>query len=221
MPDELLPTLSLSLRIALTATAVVAALGVPLAWLMARRQFFGKPVVETLLTVPLILPPTVVGYLIILLLGTRGPVGRLLHDWFGVQVLFSETGAVLASVVVSLPLLLLPARSAFAGVERELEDIARLYGAGTLQIFWHVSLPMARRGISSGLLLAFARSLGEFGATVMVFGNLAGRRTLPIMIYDDFESRQFWHALPAVLLLTGVSLVVMVIYNRWGVGRQE
>jgi molybdate transport system permease protein len=213
--SDLISALSLSLRIALCATALVALIGVPLAYLLARKPFFGRSVIETLLTVPLVLPPTVVGYLIILTFGVRTPIGQLLDRAFGYRLLFSLPGAILAAVVVSLPLLLLPARAAFAAVEPEYEEIARLFGAGRLATFWHVNLPLARRGIASGLLLAFARALGEFGATMMVFGTEQGRQTLPISIYENYISRDFGQAAPAVVLLSAVSLVVMILYNRW------
>lgn len=213
--SDLLSALSLSLRIALSATVIVALIGVPLAYLLARKKFFGRSVIETLLTIPLVLPPTVVGYLVILALGVQSPIGQLLDRSFGYRLLFSLAGAILAAVVVSLPLLLLPARAAFAAIEPEYEEIARLFGAGRLQTFWHVNLPLARRGIASGLLLAFARALGEFGATVMVFGSQQGRRTLPISIYEDYTGNDFAHAAPAVVLLSAVSLAVMIIYNRW------
>ncbi|MBC8105967.1 MAG: molybdate ABC transporter permease subunit [Anaerolineae bacterium] len=213
--SDLLSAISLSLRIALSATVIVALIGVPLAYLLARRKFFGRSVIETLLTVPLVLPPTVVGYLIILSLGVQSPIGELLDRSFGYRLLFSLPGAILAAVVVSLPLLLLPARAAFAAVEPEYEEIARLFGAGRLQTFWHVNLPLARRGIASGLLLAFARALGEFGATIMVFGSLQDRQTLPISIYQDFLSGERLRAAPAVVLLSAVSFAVMIVYNRW------
>ena len=157
------PTL-LSLRVALTATAVVAVVGIPLAFVMARHQFAGRSIFDVILTVPLVLPPTVVGFGLIVLLGRQSFAGYWLERLFGLTIMFSVGGAALASAVVALPLLYMPAKSAFAGVDRDLEDIARLFGANPFQIFWHVSLPLARRGIAAGLLLAFARALGEFGA---------------------------------------------------------
>jgi molybdate transport system permease protein len=128
---------------------------------------------------------------------------------------------VIAAAVVSLPLLYLPARAAFAGIEPELLDIARLMGAGPIESFWHVSLPLARRGIGSGLLLAFARALGEFGATVMVLGDLPNKQTMPISIYDDYIGGNLRDAAPAVIALTAVSLVVIVLYNRSTLGRSS
>jgi molybdate transport system permease protein len=212
--QHLLHPLLLSLRIALVATALVALIGVPLAYLMARRRFVGRSILESLLIVPLILPPTVVGYFILLIAGARSPIGAMLSRWFGYSIVFHWHGAVVAAAVVSLPLLYLPARAAFAGIEPELLDIARLMGAGPVEVFWHVNLPLARRGIGSGLLLAFARSLGEFGATVMVMGDLPGKQTMPISIYNDYIGGNLRDAAPAVIALTLVSLLVIILYNR-------
>ena len=220
MRDLVGPTL-LSLRIALVATALVALAGVPLAFALARGRFQGRGLVDVLITVPLVLPPTVVGYLLILLLGRQSFAGGGLERLFGFTLMFNVTGAALAAAVVALPLLYLPAKSAFAGVDRDLEDVARLFGANPLQIFWHVSLPLARRGIAAGLLLAFARALGEFGATVMVLGILPNRETLPISIYVDAETGAMSRAMPAVLLLVAISMLVILVYNRWGVGKRE
>jgi molybdate transport system permease protein len=202
----------LSLRVALVATVLVALIGVPLSYFVARRKFRGKSLLDTLIIVPLVLPPTVVGYLILAAMGHRGAIGSLLDRVFDYSILFNWHGAVVASTVVSLPLLYLPARAAFASVDTEMEDLSRLMGANSLQTFWHVSLPLARRGIASGLLLAFARALGEFGATVMVMGQT--KPTLPISIYDDYISGDLQHAAPAVLTLSVVSLIVVFLYNR-------
>jgi molybdate transport system permease protein len=217
--NSLLQSLILSLRIATIATVVTALVAVPLAFFLARHRFTGKSLIETLLTLPLVLPPTVVGYAILRAVGLRTPLGAWLHEVLGVRIVFSEAGAVLAATVVSLPLLLLPAKAAFASIEHELEDVARLMGAGPIQLFWHVSLPIARRGIASGLLLAFARSMGEFGATLMVFGMGEGRMTLPISVYMDYESGG--SAVGAVCVLTVVSLSVIYLYNRSGADRRE
>ncbi len=217
--EELRDSILLSLRVALIATCVVVLIGVPCAYFVARKRFPGRSLVEALLTLPLVLPPTVVGYGLVMLLGNRGPLGSIFRP-LGVQFMFTELGAVTAAAVVGFPLLFLPAKSAFQSVEREMEDVARLMGAGTLGVFWHVSLPLARRGIASGVLLAFARALGEFGATVMVFGQMAGRRTLPLSVYNDYLTGDIPHALPAVGILLCSSLVLIVVYNRWW-GRPE
>jgi len=204
----------LSMRVALVSTLFVALIGVPLAYFMGRRRFRGKSVFEGLLIVPLVLPPTVAGYFILVLFGAHGWVGGWLYRAFGYSILFNWHGAVVASAIVSLPLLYLPARAAFAEIDREMEDLSRLMGANALQTFWHVSLPLARRGIASGLLLAFARGLGEFGATVMVMGDVEGRQTLPIYIYDQWVSGELRRAAPAVLILSFISLLLVLLYNR-------
>jgi len=201
----------LSLRIALAATAVASLIGIPLAFWLARRRPIGKAIIETLITVPLVLPPTVVGYILLRALGTQSLIGAWLKRHFDYTILFTEEGAVLAAFVVALPLLYIPAKAAFANVDSEMEDVARLMGANRLQIFWHVSLPFARRGVMAGLMLAFARALGEFGATVMVLGTSPRLRTLPISIYLDLETG---NPIGAVLLLTAVSIVVVYVLNR-------
>ena len=220
---DLWPPLLLSLRVALLATALVAAVGVPLAYVMARRRFPGRSLLEALLMVPLVLPPTVVGYLIIVTLGARGWAGRWLYHFAHYSIMFRREGAVLAAAVVSLPMLYIPTRAAFAAVEKEMEDVATLMGAGRLATFWHVSLPLARRGIAAGLILAFARSIGEFGATAMVLGISSdpGRVTLPISIWVDYEQRNLAHAAAAVAALSVVSLALVMIYNASSVSRQE
>lgn len=210
----LVPPMLLSLKVALIATVLVALIGIPLAFLMARRRFVGRNVLDALLIVPLVLPPTVVGYLILIVFGAHGLIGSTLRRAFGYSILFNWHGGVVASTIVALPLLYLPAKAAFANVEREMEDLSRVMGANGLQIFWHVSLPLARRGIASGMVLAFARALGEFGATVMVMGDLPDRSTLPISIYNDYISGELAHAAPAVIALAAVSLAMVLLYNR-------
>ena len=213
--------LLLSLEIAGAATLLTALIAIPLAYAMARQRFVGRSVVEAAIMLPLVLPPTVVGYLIIVGLGARGAVGRWLRETFDYSILFRVEGAVLASVVVALPLLYMPAKAAFAGVPRELDDDARMCGASRLQRFWHVGLPLARRGVFSGLVLAFARALGEFGATLMVFGWQPGRVTLPISVYADYEQGEFGNATAAVIALLVVSLALIGAYNASAAGRRD
>jgi molybdate transport system permease protein len=214
------PAILLSLRIAILATGLTALIALPLAFWLGRRKPRFINIIESIILLPLVLPPTVGGYLLIRLLGTQSWVGAWLKHSFDYTFLFRIEAAVIAATVVALPLLYLPAKAAFATVERELEDMARSLGANRLQIFWHVSLPLARRGILSGLLLAFARSLGEFGATEMVFGAQEGNVTIPISDYIDSDADPS-HALPAVLFLTAVSIIVIVLYNRLPATRQE
>ena len=213
--DDLWPPLRLSLLIASAATALVTVVGVSLAYLSARSRPLVRTALDGLLTLPLVLPPTVVGYLLIVLLGRRGWVGGPVYRWTGgYTVLFRPEGGILAAAVVSLPLLYLPARAAFADVDPDLEAAARLGGANAPQLFWHVSLPLARRGIAAGLLLAFARAIGEFGATDMVMANLNDRQTLPIAIYNRTLNGDLGQASIAVWTLTGLSLLIVLAYNR-------
>lgn len=214
---DLWPALWLSLRIAMTATLLACAIGIPLAFVLARHNFRGKSLAEGLILLPMVLPPTVLGYMLLMAFGARG----WLSPWLGgYSIVFRFEGAVLAAAIVALPMLYLPAKAGFASVERELEDIARLMGANRLQTFWHVSVPLACRGLVSGLVLAFARALGEFGATVMVFGWQPGRLTLPISIYADYEQGNLSHATAAVVALSALSLGLIMLYNASSAGRQ-
>lgn len=215
--NDLWPALALSLRIAAVATGLVTLLGVPIAYAFARRRFVGRSLIEGLILMPMVLPPTVVGYLILMAFGARG----WFSAWtFGYSIVFRFEGAVLAAAVVALPMLYLPAKAGFASVDRELEENARLMGANRLQLFWHVSVPLAIRGLASGVVLAFARALGEFGATIMVFGWQPGRLTLPISIYADYEQGELSDATPAVLALTAASLGLVMLYNSSAAGKQ-
>lgn len=209
--DDLWSTLSLSLRIASAATVVTALMAVPAAYVMARRRFWGRGMLEACILLPLVLPPTVVGYLILMAFARNGILGHWLGDY---SIIFRFEGAVLAAAVVALPMLYMPAKASFQNVDRELEDISKTLGANRFQVFWHVSLPLARRGLLSGLILGFARALGEFGATVMVFGWQPGRLTLPISVYSAYERGEMRDALPAVAFLLILSMALIVGYNR-------
>ena len=215
--SDLWPPLWLSVRIAFLATLLACGVGVPLAFALGRRRFWGRGLIEATVLLPLVLPPTVVGYLILMALGSHGWLSGVL---FGYSIVFTFEGAVLSGAIVALPMIYLPAKAGFASVERELEDVARLMGANRLQVFWHVSVPLALRGLASGVVLAFARALGEFGATVMVFGWQPGRQTLPISIYADYEQGELSHATAAVLVLSAVSFGLIGLYNASSAGRQ-
>ena len=214
-------SLWLSLRIAAASTVLTALVALPLASLMARRRFPGKSLLDALIIVPLVLPPTVVGYLLIVTLGANGWVGSWLNRVAGYRMMFQFEGAVLAAAVVSLPMLYLPARAAFADVDRDLEETARLMGAGRLRTFWHVTLPLARRGIASGAILAFARALGEFGATLMFYGWREDHLTLPISVYMHYEHGDGAKAAATSAVLAGVSLALIAAYNASAASRQD
>jgi molybdate transport system permease protein len=165
-----------SALMAAAATALILPPGIALAWLLARRRFPGKAVVETLVALPLVLPPVATGFVLLRLTGRRSALGSFLHQ-LGLEVVFTWRGVVLAMAVMSFPLLVRGARVAFEGVEPRLEQIARTLGASDLRVFSTVSLPLAARGILSGVLLSFARALGEFGATIVIAGTIPGRTT--------------------------------------------
>jgi molybdate transport system permease protein len=221
MSPQLWQTLWLSLRIAAMAVTLSFIVTIPLAYFNARSRYHGKSIVEALMVIPMVLPPTVVGYLIIAALGARGWIGQYLNQSMSYSIMFRMEGAVLAAAIVAAPLLYLPTRAAFAAVAREMEDAARIEGASRLQLFLRISLPLASRGIASGTLLAFARALGEFGATIMVFGIRLNHTTLPISIYLDYEEGDMHHALPAVVALCVVSWTLTLFYNRASLSRQD
>jgi molybdate transport system permease protein len=179
----------LSLQVSLTATLVSLPFGVALGRLMARRQFPGKGLVETVLSLPLVLPPVVTGYLLLVVLGRQGVVGSFLERQLGLSLVFTWGGAAVASAVMAFPLMVRAIRLAFAGVDPRLEQAARTLGAGRVETFFRISLPLARRGVIAGAVLAFARSLGEFGATILVAGNIRFvTQTIPLYIYDQVNT---------------------------------
>ncbi len=211
----------LSLRIASTATIIDGALIIPLAWFMARATFIGKSVFEALILLPLVLPPTVLGYMILMLFGVQGPLGGWTDRHFGYSIIFRFEGAVLVGAIVAAPLIYIPSKAAFGSIDRDLEDAARLFGATTAGLFWHVSLPLARRGLLAAVVLGFARALGEFGATVMVLGWQPSHLTLPISIYSAWTDGNLARANVAVIALSLISMVLIVAYNLSSSGRQE
>lgn len=176
--------LRLSLLVSCWAVAASLPLGIGCAWVLARRDFPGKTLVDGIIHLPLVLPPVVVGYALLVVLGRRGVVGAWLYDWFGVTVAFSWKGAAIASAVISFPLMVRAIRLALEGVDRGLEQAARTLGCGPLRTFWSVTLPLTLPGVLTGVILAFARSLSEFGATITFVSNIPGEtRTLPIALY--------------------------------------
>ncbi len=182
-PEEL-TALWLSLKIGLWCTALIAIPGIVTGWLLARVQFLGKAVVDGLVHLPLVLPPVVPGYLLLLVMGRQGPIGSWLYQTWGITLAFTWEGAVIASAMMAFPLMVRAVRLAVALVEPRLEEAARTLGAGPLRVWLTVTIPLSMPGILTGLVLAFARSLGEFGATVTFVGNVAGEtRTLPLAIY--------------------------------------
>jgi molybdate transport system permease protein len=203
----------LSLQVTAVATVLLFVFGLALALLLARSRFPGKTLVETVINLPLVLPPSVVGYYLLLGLGRGSP----LVEWLGWRILFTWQAAVIASAVVGLPLMVQAARAAIASVDPTLENAARTLGSSEPEVLWRVTLPLARRGIMAGLVLGSARALGEFGATLMVAGSIPGRtQTLPLAIYDAVQNRQYDLANQMVLLMTALSFLTL-----WWVRRME
>jgi molybdate transport system permease protein len=205
----------LSLRVATISTAVALVVGLWLAWLLANRQFRGKEILDAAITLPLVLPPTVLGYYLLVLLGRASPVGKL-YEWiFGGPLVFSWQAAVVAALFHSTPLLVKSARAAFESVDRSYERAARNLGASELRLFWRVTLPLARRSILAAGALAFARSLGDFGVTLMIAGNIPGRtQTVAIAIYDAVEAGNGATARVLVVIVSVIALVILSIANR-------
>jgi molybdate transport system permease protein len=215
--DEILSALSLSVRVAVLATLANAVVGVPLAYVLARRRFRGRALVDLLVTLPLILPPTVTGYYLIVLLGRRGWLGAPVYAATGWSIAFTWYAAVVAATVMALPLLVRTARAAIDSVDRDLEQAAYTLGRSEWRTALEVTLPLARRGILAGLVLAFARALGEFGATLMLAGNIPGKTaTVPLAIYTAVQTGEEQAALVLVALLTVLSCAVLVAANRLG-----
>ena len=217
MTAETLGALSLSIRVAVLATLANAVVGIPLAYVLARRRFRGRALVDLLVTLPLILPPTVTGYYLIVLLGRRGRLGAPLYAATGWSIAFTWYAAVVAAAVMALPLLVRTARAAIDSVDRDLEQAAYTLGRSEWRTALEVTLPLARNGILAGLVLAFARALGEFGATLMLAGNIPGRTTtVPLAIYTAAQTGEERAALVLVAVLTALSCVVLVLANRLG-----
>jgi molybdate transport system permease protein len=217
MSPENVSALALSLRVATVATLLNAVVGIPLAYLLARKSFRTRWLVDLLVTLPLILPPTVTGYYLIVLLGRRGWLGAPLYRFTGWSVAFTWYAAVVAAAVMALPLLVRTTRAAIETVDRDLERAAFTLGHSEWRTAMEITLPLARNGILAGLVLAFARALGEFGATLMLAGNIPGRTTtVPLAIYTAVQTGETSEALVLVAALTMVSCVVIFLAGHLG-----
>ena len=176
--------LSLSIKVALWCTVISLIPGIFVGWLLARKSFPGKSLVDSLVHLPLVLPPVVPGYLLLILLGTQGVVGKWLYQTFGIEIAFTWKGAVVASALMAFPLMVRAVRLAISQIDKSLETAAHTLGASPLYVFFTITLPLSLPGIITGLILSFSRSLGEFGATITFVGNIEGEtRTLPLAIY--------------------------------------
>src|SRR5687767_6099475 len=207
----------LSLRVAILSTALAALGGLALAYLLANREFRGKEALDAAVTLPLVLPPTVLGYYLLVVVGRQSGFGRVYEAVFGQPLVFTWQAAVLAALLHSAPLLVKSARAALESVDHSYERAARTLGAGEWRVFSRVTLPLAQRSILAAIVLAFARSLGDFGVTIMVAGNIPGRtQTVAVAIYDAVEAGNGAVARTLVIAVSVLALAVLWIANRIG-----
>ncbi len=207
--------LAVSLKVASAALVLMVVPGVPLAWLLARREFPGRLFLDASTSLPLVLPPVVTGYLLLWLLAPAGPVGGWLHRRLGFDLVFTWQAAAIAAAVVAFPLFLRTFRTAIESVDRGLEEAAANLGASPWRIFATVTFPLARHGFVAGALLGFSRALGEFGATILVAGNIPGRtQTIPLAIFSLTNSRELSAAWPLVITVSTLSFILVAVADR-------
>jgi molybdate transport system permease protein len=207
--------LLLTLKVAAFATLLALVMGVAVGYLLARYQFAGRDILDAVCTLPMVMPPTVLGYYLIVIIGRRGWIGEWLWETLGITLMFTWQGAVLAAAVVAFPLVFKSARAAFEGVESQLEKAARTLGASEARVFFRVTMPLAWRGILAGTMLAFARALGEFGATLMVAGNIPGKtQTLSLAVYDAVQAGQDDLANFLVIVTSIVCVLILVASGK-------
>lgn len=210
----------LSLKVATLATCGSLLFGIPLAFLLARRRIPVHNLISAVTTLPMVLPPTVLGYYLLLVIGRQSPLGRILEGW-GITLVFTWQAAVLASLVVAIPLMIRSVQAAFEAVDPTLEAAARTLGRHEVAIFMTVTIPLAWRGILAGTVLAFTRAMGEFGATLMVAGNIPGRtQTLSVAIYDAVQAGNNALANALVVLISLISVIILLILTRVADGRK-
>ncbi|MDK4684572.1 molybdate ABC transporter permease subunit [Kingella negevensis] len=208
--ETLSPALYLSLKVASCATIINLILGMLTGYALAKRRFIGRDLLDTLLTLPMVLPPTVMGYYLLVLFGREGTIGKWLQNTFDISLVFTWQGAAIAAAVVTFPLITKPARAAFEGVNPQLEQAAKTLGLSSTAVFFRVTLPLAWRGILSGLLLAFARALGEFGATLMIAGSIPNEtQTLSIAIYEAVQAGDDSLANQLVIIISVVCVTIL------------
>jgi molybdate transport system permease protein len=223
-PDEW-EIVGLSLKVSIVAVGLTMPVAFGLAYLLARAHFPGKVLVDAIVHLPLVLPPVVTGWLLLIGFGLRGPFGAWLHDWFGLTLIFRWTGAALAAAIMALPLMVRAMRLSIEAVDRRLEGAARSLGASRWRVFWTITVPLALPGLLAGAVLGFARSIGEFGATITFVSNIPGEtRTLPIAIYgalqvpgSDAEVTRL--AIISVVLSIGALVASEALSRRAGAGR--
>jgi molybdate transport system permease protein len=207
--------LILSLWVSVIATSIIAVFGILIAYVLARKRFFGRTMLDAFTTLPMILPPTVTGYYLIILLGKNGIIGNYIYKLTGWSVMFTWQAAVVAATVVAIPIMIKSAKAAIESVDIEYEKAAFTLGKSEIETFFLVTLPLAKKGLIAGLVLSFARALGEFGATIMIAGNIPGKTsTMPLAIYRAFQSGEDQLATTLVIILTVISIAVIYITTR-------
>lgn len=205
----------ISIKVTFVATIIIFILGLSAAWWMTNYKGRWQGLLDGIFTLPLVLPPTVAGFAILLLIGRHGPIGKLL-DLFGVNIIFSWYAAVIAAVVVAFPLMYKTSKGAFEQIDANILNAARTLGAAEQKVFWRVAVPLAWPGIAAATALSFARSMGEFGATLMVAGSIPGKtQTIPVAIYFATQGGEMRVALIWVLIILVISLTVIVLMNYW------
>jgi molybdate transport system permease protein len=216
LTDQELTALLLSLKIAGWSTVLSTPAAIVTGWLLARWQFFGKGIVDGLIHLPLVLPPIVPGYLLLLCFGHNGVIGKWLYQSFGISLAFDWKGAVLASMVMAFPLIVRSVRLSVAAIDRRLENAARTLGANPLHVFFTITLPLAAPGILVGAVLGFSRSLGEFGATITFVGNIAGEtRTLPLAIYTATQVPGGDDPAARLVILSIILALAALVFSEW------
>jgi molybdate transport system permease protein len=207
--------LVLSLWVSALSTSLIVVFGTLIAYLLARKQFFGRTMLDAFTTLPMILPPTVTGYYLIILLGKNGIIGNHIYKLTGWSLMFTWQAAVIAATVVAIPIMIKSAKAAIEEVDIDYEKAAFTLGKSEIETLFLVTLPLAKKGLISGLILSFARALGEFGATIMIAGNIPGKTsTMPLAIYSAFQSGEDQLATTLVIILTAVSIAVIYITTR-------
>ena len=204
-----------SIKLAFWENFINLIIAVGSGYILARKNIWGKELIDTVLTLPMVMPPTVLGYYLLVLIGKNGFIGQWLEQYFNINLIFTWQGAVIAATIVSFPLVFKPARAAFESLDSQLEQAARVLGISHAGVFLRITLPLAWRGILAGVLLAFARSLGEFGATLMVAGSIPGQtQTLSIAVYEAVQSGDDHLANMLVLIISVVCIVLLLIISK-------
>jgi molybdate transport system permease protein len=209
--------IKLSFFVAGVATLIALVAGGSVAWVLARRRFPGRDVVDALVTLPLVLPPTVLGYYLLVVLGTRSWFGGFLYNRFGIRLTFTVTAAIIAATIHALPLVTKSLRAAFEGVDSQLEAAARTLGLNERRVFFRVTLPLAWRGVLAATALSFARALGDFGITIMIAGNIPGKtQTASVAIYDAVQAGRDNEALTLAVIVSLIAVIMLYFINRFG-----